>query len=189
MLLGGGLEVSSDVGRGSEFRLTLPAPDCAVPDESPAAQRKTGPARRPIRPGVRILLAEDGPDNQRLIKALLRPARVELVVVENGVQAVEQALAALDSGEPFDLVLMDMQMPMMDGYEATRRLRSQAYELPIVALTAHAMSTDRARWLEAGCDDISASPSIARRCSTGRATERKDTADEQLVFRRVFALS
>ena len=73
-LLGGGIEVSSDVGRGSEFRLTLPAPDCAIPDDSPAAQRATGPARRPIRPGVRILLAEDGPDNQRLIKALLRPA-------------------------------------------------------------------------------------------------------------------
>ena len=139
-LLGGSLDVSSDVGRGSEFRLTLPAPNCAIPDESPAAVRSGAP-RRPIRPGARILLAEDGPDNQRLIRALLRPAQVELVVVENGVQAVDHALAALDSGEPFDLVLMDMQMPMMDGYEATRRLRSQATTAPIVALTAHAMST------------------------------------------------
>src|SRR5262249_26779878 len=75
-LLGGSLEVSSDVGRGSEFRLTLPAPDCAIPDDSPAAERARAGARRAIRAGLRVLLAEDGPDNQRLIKALLRPAKV-----------------------------------------------------------------------------------------------------------------
>jgi signal transduction histidine kinase len=157
-LLGGGLEVSSDVGRGSEFRLTLPAPDCAIPDDSPAAQRKTGGARRPIRPGVRILLAEDGPDNQRLIKALLRPAQVELVVVENGVQAVDQALAALDSGEPFDLVLMDMQMPEIDGYEATRQIRAAGFTGPVIALTAHAMAGARESCIAAGCDDFLTKP-------------------------------
>ena len=176
VLLGGSLEVTSDVGRGSEFRLTLPAPECAAPDESAAAARARAPARRPIRPGARVLLAEDGPDNQRLVRALLRPAKVELVIVENGVQAVDQALAALDSGAPFDLVLMDMQMPMMDGYEATRRLRSQAYDLPIVALTAHAMSTDRARCLEAGCDDYLSKPvdRAALFDAVARYTERKD---------------
>jgi signal transduction histidine kinase/ActR/RegA family two-component response regulator len=175
-LLGGSLEVSSDVGRGSEFRLTLPAPDCALPDESETGERARA-ARRPIRPGARILLAEDGPDNQRLIRALLRPAQVELVVVENGVQAVDQALAALDSGTPFDMVLMDMQMPAMDGYEATRRLRSQAYDGPIVALTAHAMSTDRGRCLEAGCDDYLSKPvdRAALFDAVARYTERKDT--------------
>ena len=95
-LLGGSLDVSSDVGRGSEFRLTLPAPNCALPDESRAGRARRRAARSGR--GARILLAEDGPDNQRLIRALLRPAQVELVVVENGVQAVDQALAALDSG-------------------------------------------------------------------------------------------
>ena len=162
MLLGS-LAVSSDLGRGSEFRLTLPAPDNAL-----AAGRES-PARAPeppleregaprAFPGGRVLLAEDGLDNQRLVRALLRPTQVELTVVENGAQAVDQALAALDGEHPFDLVLMDMQMPVMDGYEATRRLRAEGYSGPVVALTAHAMSTDRARCLEAGCDEYLSKP-------------------------------
>jgi CheY-like chemotaxis protein len=109
-------------------------------------------------PGARVLLAEDGLDNQRLVRALLRPLQVEVALVENGAQAVDQALAALDGERPFDLVLMDMQMPVMDGYEATRRLRSEGYPGPIVALTAHAMSNDRGRCLEAGCDEYLSKP-------------------------------
>ena len=148
-LLGGSLDVSSDVGRGSDVPPRDRQRRPARSRTSPGGER--GCAAPAIRPGARILLAEDGPDNQRLIRALLRPrADVELVVVENGVQALDQALAALDSGEPFDLVLMDMQMPVMDGYEATRRLRRRAATTaPIVALTAHAMS-DRPRALPRG---------------------------------------
>jgi len=158
VMLGGSLVVSSDVGRGSEFRLSLPAPAAALAVEP---RRESGEAKpdAPVKlPGARVLLAEDGIDNQRLVRALLRPTEVEIAVVENGAQAVDQALAALDAGRPFDLVLMDMQMPVMDGYEATRRLRNEAYEGPIVALTAHAMSTDRARCLEAGCDEYVSKP-------------------------------
>jgi signal transduction histidine kinase/ActR/RegA family two-component response regulator len=162
MLLGS-LVLSSDLGRGSEFRLSLPAPDSALPDEreslaradSGASALETPPG---VFPGTRVLFAEDGLDNQRLVRALLRPTQVELVLVENGAQAVDQALAALDGERPFDLVLMDMQMPVMDGYEATRRLRAEGYPGPIVALTAHAMSSDRARCLEAGCDEYLSKP-------------------------------
>src|SRR5258706_278313 len=158
-LLLGALEVSSDLGRGSEFRLTLPAPDHAVGDTShePAPERVTDRAPTAF-PGARVLLAEDGLDNQRLVRALLRPLKVELSLVENGAQAVDQALAALDGDRPFELVLMDMQMPVMDGYEATRRLRAQGYSGPVVALTAHAMSSDRGRCLEAGCDEDLSKP-------------------------------
>jgi CheY-like chemotaxis protein len=92
------------------------------------------------------------------VRAFLRPTEAQVAVVENGAQAVDQALAALDAERPFDLVLMDMQMPVMDGYEATRRLRTEGYPGPIVALTAHAMATDRARCIEAGCDDYLSKP-------------------------------
>ncbi|HTO09198.1 MAG TPA: ATP-binding protein [Myxococcota bacterium] len=161
-MLGGSLTVSSDLGRGSEFRLTLPAPESAQLDAR-SADASTRAPRRPAAPerafpGARVLLAEDGLDNQRLVRAFLRPTEAEVALVENGAQAVDQALAALDAERPFDLVLMDMQMPVMDGYEATRRLRSEGYSGPIVALTAHAMASDRARCIEAGCDDYLSKP-------------------------------
>ncbi|MEX2208700.1 MAG: ATP-binding protein [Myxococcota bacterium] len=144
-LLGGTLGVSSEPGRGSTFRLEIEAPAVVPASAEP-------PTRR-----ARVLLAEDGADNQRLIRALLRP-RADVALVENGAQALAQALAALDAGEPYDLVLMDMQMPVMDGYEATLRLRESGYTAPIVALTAHAMSGDRERCLAAGCDEYLTKP-------------------------------
>ena len=106
----------------------------------------------------RILLAEDGVDNQRLISHILRHAGAQVTIVADGLAAVEAALQARDDGCPYDLILTDMQMPVMDGYAATEMLRSQGYCGPVVAVTAHAMSGDREACLASGCDDYVSKP-------------------------------
>jgi len=165
-LLGGTIEVRSQPNQGSEFALVLPTgpiDGVEMLREAPSSESGTHdstPASQPKRPrlSVDVLLAEDGPDNQRLIGHFLRSAGATVTIAENGRVAVELALDAWRNGEPFDVVLMDMQMPVMDGYAATRELRQSGYTGPIIALTAHAMSTDRERCREAGCDEFETKP-------------------------------
>jgi signal transduction histidine kinase/CheY-like chemotaxis protein len=167
--LGGDLTVESTYGVGSVFCVRIDVGDLDGVEvvRSPSladATRAREPApveadREPERHlEVRVLLAEDGPDNQRLISFLLRKAGAVVHVVENGRLAVDAALAAVDAGQPFDVILMDMQMPVMDGYAATAQLRAADYHHPIIALTAHAMSGDRERCLESGCDEYEPKP-------------------------------
>ena len=106
----------------------------------------------------RVLLAEDGPDNQRLIAFILSKVGLEVTIADNGQAAVEMALLALEAGRSFDVILMDIQMPVLNGYEATRRLRARGYRGPIIALTAHAMTSARTRCLASGCNDFCSKP-------------------------------
>jgi CheY-like chemotaxis protein len=107
--------------------------------------------------GIRILLAEDGPDNQILISSILTRAGADVVIRENGRLEAQTALTA-KGDEQFDCILMDMQMPVMDGYMATKLLRESGYDRPIVALTAHAMAGDRDKCIAAGCDEYCMKP-------------------------------
>ncbi len=108
--------------------------------------------------GGRILLAEDGPDNQRLLTHYLSKAGAAVTIADNGAIALELLTTAQRDGHAFDLLITDMQMPEMDGYTLARTLRARGATIPIIALTAHAMAEDRAKCLAAGCDDYASKP-------------------------------
>ena len=158
-LLGGELTVDSLPGVGSKFRFTVDGGSAENVEmlhgftESLIAASSEHMENHSTTLRGRILLAEDGPDNQRLISMHLRKAGAEVVVAENGRIAVDLARS-----QSFDLILMDMQMPEMDGYAATTELRNYGYGVPIIALTAHAMSEDRDKCLAAGCTGFLTKP-------------------------------
>ncbi|MBA2115076.1 CHASE domain-containing protein [Bremerella alba] len=175
-ILGGDINVTSEPNAGSVFSLSLSIEkidenNWLTPDEacSAAAQKKTGldestKLSTVALKGMRILLAEDGPDNVRLISFHLRKAGAEVVTVENGKLTIEQVTqdgtidGPLEVPARFDVILTDMQMPEMDGYQSTQLLRDKGCTLPIVALTAHAMAGDLQKCLDAGCSSYTTKP-------------------------------
>jgi len=166
--LGGTIEVESEERVGSTFRATIATgplegvelvgcPTKNSPGET-ELQLETASLRQTEKLNCRVLLVEDAPDTQRLISMILRNAGVEVAIAENGQIACDRAMESLLEGRPFDLILMDMQMPVLDGYGAARRLRDQHYPGPIIALTAHAMASDGQKCLNAGCDAYVSKP-------------------------------
>jgi CheY-like chemotaxis protein len=106
----------------------------------------------------RVLLVEDDRDHQPLLSLMLRKSGSEVAIAENGRVAFDMACAAREAGAPFDIIVMDLQMPVLDGVAATRLLRAEGFTNPIIALSARAISSDRDRCLAAGCDDFLSKP-------------------------------
>ena len=194
--LGGDIAVTSTPGEGSTFRLTVAAGSLenvpfsghtSVQASEMAPAVESHPAVR-----CRILLAEDGYDNQRLLSLVLKKAGAEVTIAQNGQEAVEMALASVpernrrhdDHGRPFDVILMDIQMPVMDGYEATQRLRQEGYTGPIIALSAHATTYAAHLCIEAGCNDYLAKPidraALLRKITEYSHGEKTKLADAEM---------
>ena len=157
--LGGELRVESEVGKGSTFSVTVSTgdPSRIVVHEAPLADGLSSGESESTRStslnGVRVLLAEDGQVNRKFFRAVLQNAGAEVTDAENGWIAVETA-----KQHEFDVILMDMQMPVMDGYTAATTLRDNGCTLPIIALTAHAMKGDEKKCRDAGCSGYLAKP-------------------------------
>ena len=156
-LMGGDLTVESEVGRGSTFRLTFRAREVAynviTPGKSMSPLASDG--ARSLR-GVRILLTDDNAINRQVIRLFLAPQGCEITEAANGREALDKLASA-----PFDLVLLDVHMPVMDGQEAIGHIRASAQEwhdMPVIALTADAMSGDRERYIALGMTDYLSKP-------------------------------
>mgnify|MGYP003667530560 CR=1 FL=1 len=160
--MGGDLSVASEVNVGSTFTITLPVDPQAMEDvitpeeiqsqanQSHANVSENGLIRLPALP---VLVVDDGEANRRLIELVLGRAGAIVTTAENGLEAIR-----LLSESDYSLVLMDMQMPVLDGYTATRRLRECGVTTPIIALTGNAMKGDREKCIDAGCDDFLTKP-------------------------------
>ncbi len=165
-LMGGEISVSSVPGLGSCFEFSLPTGSLEnveiITDPSEVNLQEevdaTVGAEVATRVAANVLLAEDGVDNRRLISFHLKKAGCLVTTAENGKLAFDEATAAEQRGESFDIIFMDMQMPVMDGYQAASKLRKAGYRGPICALTAHAMNGDREKCINAGCDDYLTKP-------------------------------
>ncbi|QDV77574.1 Sensory/regulatory protein RpfC [Planctomycetes bacterium K2D] len=186
--MGGSLTVASKLGEGSCFTLRLPTgslsgvtsslPVCDGLQAHNSAQLPSGAIQASDNSkalkGMRVLVVEDGETNRRLIGLVLRRAGVEVEMAHNGQEGIDAALAC-----EFDAILMDMQMPVMDGYTAAGRLRDANFNGPIIALTAHAMKGDEERCLEAGCSDYLTKPIEAPRLLAKLAAVRGEVAIEE----------
>ncbi len=144
--------LESSPGKGATFELTF---CCGVNGDDKAEKiepAKSAPQRDQLK-NKKLLLVEDSPDNQFLVERFLSESGAQVITANNGREGVEKAI-----GEHFDLILMDIQMPEMDGYEALKAIRSKGFTLPIIALTAHALKEERVRAQREGFDGYLTKP-------------------------------
>jgi PAS domain S-box-containing protein len=162
-LMGGSITVQSEVGKGSRFEFSIEDSAAAESqDAAPAANKQNAQrSQKPLDGKLcgRVLLVEDGADNRRLVSIYLETAGLQVETATDGAVALRMISAARDNGQQYDAVLMDMQMPVMDGYTATREVRKRGMkDLPIIAFTAHALSSEKQKCLDCGCNDYATKP-------------------------------
>ena len=151
-VLGGDLTlVETTLGKGSTFEISFQAEKTTAINLSHSFSAKTNSSQAVA--GLNVLLAEDSADNQFIVSRILNQAGVHVELANNGEEAVSKALKG-----SYDVVLMDIQMPQVDGREATTRLRKKGYRSPIIALTANALKGDREKALLSGFDDYITKP-------------------------------
>ena len=155
LLLGGQISLESEIGKGSVFSVTVPVvlpSENAILDKSGKSNKNTVPKGPEPQSGA-VLVADDNKTSEVLVTLLLEKLGFEVTAVSDGAEAVDEALT-----KSFDLILMDMQMPSVDGYEATKILRDKGVTSPIIAVTAYALEGDRDKCISAGCDDYVSKP-------------------------------
>ena len=187
--LGGSLTLTSTVGQGTTFSIRVPTGEISQinelekPWELPGADlRATTSVERDLT-GLSVLVVDDGDTNRKLIRLLLERSGARARMAENGQVAVD-----LVSKTEFDCILMDMQMPVLDGYSATRRIREFGFEGPIVALTAHAMQHDQEKCQNAGCTGYLAKPVDADELYEVLGKLHKTTKPEEFDTRPIHSL-
>jgi len=178
-LMGGAIGARSQPGQGAVFEVRIPAAEAAMPAPAPAL----APAPVPAKLAGRVLLADDNEDLRELVKTQLGELGFASKAVGDGLQAIEAALA-----EPYTAVLLDMDMPFMDGYETVRVLRERGYTGPVIAFTAHQSGSPVERALIEGCDDVISKPVSLERLrealaplAEGAATPQRAGGDAILV--------
>ena len=197
--LGGDVEVTSQLGKGSTFTLTIDAGSLEnvrilqSPQVTSTAGEQPSSMQHEVTLHGRVLLVEDVPDVCAVLCRIMQENHLEVEIAEDGRLACEMAEKSQAKGKPYDLILMDIQMPRMNGYEAVGWLRRHGWQGPIVALTAHALVGDREKCLAAGCDDYIAKPitaeelhavlacclgqaAVVRACTTGTTVTASESA-------------
>lgn len=176
--LNGDISVHSELNRGSTFTLSLSTPKNA-PEAAPDQTTSEQPQHPAMLHNARVLVVDDAKDNRVLLQHFLKRTGARVEFAYDGQQAIHRINESISSADPYAIVLMDMQMPVLDGYNATMQLRESGFDAPIVAITAHALDGDREQCLDAGCDEYLTKPvnrkALIETCERLLATGRANT--------------
>lgn len=180
--LGGTIEVQSTPNEGSTFTLRLRTPKRSHQNARPA-NSQVHANKSTILSNRRLLVVDDAKDNRVLLQHFLKRTGARIDFAYDGQQAIQRVNASIEESDPYEIVLMDMQMPVLDGYNATKQLRESGYNAPIIAITAHALDGDRDHCLNAGCDEYLSKPvnrnALIQMCHDMLASPSNETTEQE----------